>query len=123
MNVRLDISPYVVHFTGGASYEDALTNLLLMIGEGRIVGGAGLIRGGYRCVCFTEAPLPAIADGFVNEKAFTRYSPFGLMFDKTWLFARGGRPVIYQPDADYVALPEDMRWRHVRYEPPQIDFT
>ena len=48
------------------------------------------------------------------------------MFDKSWLFAHGGRPVIYQPDADFLELPEALRWRHVRYElggPPDTDFT
>ena len=85
-----------------------------------------MIRGGYRCVCFTEAPLPAIAGGFVNPESFTRYSPFGIMVDKSWAYAQGGRPVIYQPDTDFTKLPEDMRWRHVRYDPtgtPPVDFT
>src|SRR5690606_27816837 len=43
-----------------------------------------------------------------------------------WLFAGGGRPVIYQSDEEYEALPESLRWRHVRYEPhadPPIDFS
>ncbi len=123
---RPDISDKVIHFTRGASYDDALINLLTIVGEGRLLGGAGMIRGGYRCVCFTEAPLPAVAGGFVNTESFSRYSPFGLMFDKSWLYAKGGRPVIYQPDIDFNALPEEMRWRHVRYEPvtaPPIDFT
>lgn len=123
---RPDISEKVIHFTRGATYDDALTMLLTIVSEGRLLGGAGMIRGGYKCVCFTEAPLPAIAGGFVNPESFSRYSPFGLMFDKSWLYANGGRPVIYQPDTDFNALPEDMRWRHVRYEPlavPPIDFT
>lgn len=67
-----------------------------------------------------------MAAGFVNAGSFTRYSPFGLMFDKAWVYAQGARPVMYQPDADFDRLPEDMRWRHVRYEPsaaPPIDFT
>lgn len=42
------------------------------------------------------------------------------------LFSIGGRPVIYQPEAEYSALPETLRWRHVRYDlgvVPPIDFT
>ena len=126
MPARSDISDKVIHFTRGATYEDALECLLTIVGEGRLIGGNGMIRGGYRCVCFTEAPLPALAGGFVNPASFTRYSPFGLMFDKAWVYAQGGRPVIYQPDGDFNLLPEDMRWRHVRYDPvgmPPIDFT
>ena len=38
------------------------------------------------------------------------------MFEKNWLFKRGGRPVIYQPESDFDLLPEDLRWRHVRFE-------
>jgi hypothetical protein len=28
---------------------------------------------------------------------------------------KGGRPVIYGPDPDYAKLPEEMRYRHVRF--------
>jgi hypothetical protein len=48
------------------------------------------------------------------------------MFEKNWIFERGGRPVIYQPDSDFDLLPEDLRWRHVRFEPTGekvIDWT
>jgi hypothetical protein len=123
---RPDISDSVIHFTKAATYEAALEVLLTIIGEGRLAGGTGMIRGGYRCVCFTEAPLPAVATGLINADAFTRYAPFGLMFSKRWLYERGGRPVIYQSDAEFHQLPEEARWRHVRYEPsavPPVDFT
>jgi hypothetical protein len=126
MATRPDISDKVIHFTKAATHEAALGLLLKIVGEGRLLGGTGMIRGGYRCVCFTEAPLPAMAAGFVNAGSFTRYSPFGLMFEKTWVYAHGARPVIYQPDVDFDTLPEEMRWRHVRYEPlgsPVVDFT
>jgi hypothetical protein len=123
---RPDISDSVIHFTKGATPEAALEVLLRIVVEGRVLGGTGMVKGGYRCTCFTEAPLPAIANGLVNINSFTRYSPFGLMFSKDWLYERGGRPVIYQSDGEYTQLPEHMRWRHVRYEPlsdPVIDFT
>ena len=123
---RHDISDKLIHFTKGATEEAALENLLLMVGEGCLRGGNGMVKGGYRCVCFTEAPLPMVADDFMNDGSFARYSPFGLMFDKAWVHARGGRQVIYQPDAEFEQLPEQSRWRHVRYEPgatPPIDFT
>jgi hypothetical protein len=45
------------------------------------------------------------------------------MVSKLWLFQQGGRPVIYQPDGEYDLLPEVLRYRHVRYEPDQVDFT
>lgn len=31
--------------------------------------------------------------------------------------------MIYQSDAEYSLLPENLRWRHVRYEPDAINFT
>jgi hypothetical protein len=126
MPSRSDISDYVIHFTKSTEEADALTILLTIVGEGRLAGSNGKIKGGYQCVCFTEAPLPAVAGGLVNANSFSRYSPFGLMFRKSWVYERGARPVIYQPDQEYSSLPEELRWRHVRYEPngtPPIDFT
>lgn len=126
MSSRIDISDSLIHFTKAATYQEALETLLAIVSEGRLIAGNGMIRGGYRCVCFTEAPLAAVANGLVNAGSFTRYVPFGLMFSKRWLYERGGRPVIYQADAEFRQLPEAVRWRHVCYEPnatPPIDFT
>jgi hypothetical protein len=124
--VRRDICERVIHFTKGADHQDAFARLSSILVESRLLGGTGNIKGGYRCVCFTEAPLEMLPRGFVNSTAFGRYSPFGLMFDKQWLFANSGRPAIYQSDDEFLLLPDESRWRHVRYEPnstPPIDFT
>src|SRR5438067_4472638 len=82
---RFDISDKLIHFTGsgGECMDDAFARLRAIIREGRLIAGNRMIRGGYRCVCFTEAPIA----------------------------------VIYQPDSDFHLLPEDLRWRHVRFEP------
>jgi hypothetical protein len=48
------------------------------------------------------------------------------MFHKNWIFQSGGRPVIYQTEEEFHNLPENLRWRHMIYEPlrnPPIDFT
>ena len=123
---RKDICEQVIHFTKGADADDAFARLGTILAEGRLLGGSGNIKGGYRCVCFTEAPLEMLPKGFVNSTAFGRYSPFGVMFDKRWLFANGGRPAIYESDDEFATLPEALRWRHVRYElssTPAIDFA
>jgi hypothetical protein len=123
---RADISGQLVHFTSGADDEEAYGRLCAILDQRRLIGGNGMIRGGFVCVCFTEAPLASLPDGLVNPAVYSRYKPFGVMFDKAWVFAQGGRPVIYQSDAEFDALPEAVRWRHVRYEPiavPPIDFT
>ena len=123
---RFDISDKLIHFTKGEPPEEAFDKLLTIIAERRLVGSSHMVCGRYRCVSFTEAPIEAVVDGFARGFPFTRYSPFGLMFDKSWVFDRGGRPVIYGPDSDFGILSEELDWRHVRYEPtaePPIDWS
>lgn len=123
---RSDISDKLIHFTKGDDYDESLKSLFNILRCGRLIGGTGKIKGGFPCVCFTEAPLPAISHAFVADGRLARYSPFGVIVSKKWLFERGGRPVIYQSDAEFQALPAEMRWRHVRYEPngcPPTDFS
>src|SRR5215472_3902451 len=103
---RQDISEFLVHFTKGTDHEEAFTNLRKIIESRKLIAGSGYIKGNYRCVCFSEAPLANLADGLVNENYYSRYSPFGIVVSKAWLFNRGGRPVIYQPESEFNALPE-----------------
>jgi hypothetical protein len=126
MPTRTDISDKLIHFTKGNSASDAFEILRKIINERRLVAGNYMIRGGYGCVCFTEAPITAISAGFLSSVPLSRYAPFGLMFDKSWIFALGGRPVIYQSESEFNILPDEVRWRHVRYEPigeQPVDFT
>ena len=124
---RFDIANDVIHFTKGESPQDAFDVLAKIVAEERLLGGNGYIRGGYRCVCFTEAPLAHLAEVFAQTASTRlRYMPFGVLLPKRWLFERGGRPVVYQADPEFEALPESLRYRHVRYEPsaePPVDFT
>lgn len=123
MTQRSDIGDKLIHFTRGHNWDDAFANLQQIVGE-RCIRGSGLrIRGAYSCVCFTEAPVRSLAQGLVNSAAYSRYMPFGVVFDKQFIFTQGGRPVIYQPEEEFYKLNEELRWRHVRYEPPTIDFT
>ncbi len=125
MSRRQDISDKLIHFIKGKN-EEAFQHLLNIAKEGRILGTSEKIKGGYKCVCFTESPLISLKDGLVNTDAYSRYSPFGVLFDKSWIFGKGGRPVVYQADEEFDVLPESHKWRHVRYEPNRdkpIDFT
>lgn len=125
MNKRSDISNYLVHFTKGNSEYEAFENLRSIIKSYSLIGNNGMIKGGHKCVCFSEAPLSAIKDGLVNSDFYSKYSPFGIMLSKKWLFEQGGRPVIYQREEEYKLLNENS-WRHVTYEPDKkepIDFT
>ena len=66
--VRLsaDISDKLIHFTGGGGecVDDAFTRLRAIIREGWLMAGSRMIRGAYRCVSFTEAPIAAFAPRF-----------------------------------------------------------
>jgi hypothetical protein len=90
-----------------------------------LLGGSELVKGGYTCVCFADLSLSLAEGGLVNAAGNTRYTQFGVMVPKEWLFAQGGRPVIYQPDSEFALLPESHRWRHVRFElgETRVDFT
>lgn len=119
-----DLSENLVHLTRGDSYQEASGILEKILGERRLLGGTGFIKGEYRCVCFTEAPIARLGMILAQPTAHqNRYMPYGIMVKKQWLFRKGGRPVIYQPDGDFAVLPEELRYRHVRYEPPKIDHS
>jgi hypothetical protein len=123
--MRKDISDKLVHFTKGSTPTEAFETLRTIAHECKLIGSTAT-KGGYSCVCFSEAPLSALEQGLVNSSAYSRYAPFGVLFDKNWVFDNGGRPVIYQPDLEFYDLPESHKWRHVRYEPTggyPIDFS
>jgi hypothetical protein len=113
--IRGDLSSRLIHLTSGESLEAAFQNFLAILTAGRLIASDRNIRGGFKCVCFSEAPIAILAQMLVHERP--RYMPFGVMVDKVWLFSQGGRPVIYQSDTEYEDLPEPLRHRHVRYEP------
>jgi hypothetical protein len=124
---REDISDYLVHFIKGDNYEEAFRTLSSIVRGSQLLGGSGFIRGSYRCVCFSEAPIKALGQMLMKPSIHgVKYKPFGVILTKKWLFEQGGRPAIYETDSEYNNLFEDLRWRHVRYEPhlePAIDFS
>ncbi len=69
-------------------------------------------------MCFCETPISHLALVLANRTdAGFKYRPFGVMFSKEFVFRKGGRHVIYGEDEQFNHLPEDMKYRHVRYEP------
>ncbi|MET3151694.1 UNVERIFIED_ORG: hypothetical protein ABIC77_002947 [Stenotrophomonas geniculata] len=110
---RADMADHLVHFMTGPRWVDAFGVMQRILHE-RVLRGSGRInRDRYHCVCFSEAPLPTVPGGPVNEDGYSRYTPFGILFDKTWVFSQGGRPVIYQPEAEYDLLPGRARGFHL----------
>lgn len=141
-SVRRDLGNLLFHFTRGVPADKDLfsgtstpaihpqTNLEQILKDGALNGSSRCIKGGHKCVCFTEAPISEMVSLFnlaliePEGKSNPRYEPFGIAVTKKWLFSKGGRPVIYQPSSEYDALPQDLQYRHVTYDPIDgIDFT
>lgn len=126
--IRDDLSTKLVHLVRGDSMEEAFTKFRSILREGRLRGGTGFIKGMFTCVCFTETPISKLGYVLANpDVARMRYRPLGVMLDKRYVYRMGGRPAIYQPDGDFERLPEELRYRHVRFEldadRPPIDLT
>ena len=99
----------------------AFSVLKEILSAGVIRGGLGYVKGTTPAVCFSEIPL-------ANIHAFAhptdgRYRFYGIILSKRAVFEAGGRPVIYLPDAEGDWIPEDQKWRHVRFEHGAVDFT
>jgi len=124
--MRRDLSNFLIHFVSDESLDLAYLRLRKIVKERRLIGNNRFIKGGYTCICFSEAPLNCLPGGLLNPDYYSRYSPFGIMVTKKWLFNLGGRPAIYQSGTEYHLLPDQIKWRHVLYNPlkePPIDFT
>lgn len=143
--VRRDIGNLLFHFTR----KPAEQSVEVRFGQGRAMSMSGsasavlrkiLYEGGLKgtsgwshgqpCVCFTEAPIQEFNSVFslveiaASEKERPRYEPYGIGVSKKWLFAQGGRPVIYDHQDAFDSIPEDQRFRFVLYDPGKgVDFT
>jgi hypothetical protein len=120
--MRDDLSDKLVHLTKGTGDDpckhraEALLTLGHIVNDGKLKGGTGFIKGGHKCVCFSEAPISKLSYIIAGEgQSAFKYQPYGVIVDKKWLFQKGGRPVIYGPDLDYDRLPGEMKYRHVRF--------
>ena len=132
---RRDLGRLLFHFTRGQPINPftgqpqsvAFDQLRSILASRAIKGSSGYVKGGHSCVSFTEAPVTEIASLFAMATNHTpgtlRYEPYGIAVTKESVFRAGGRPVIYQPDSEYQTLPPQLQWRHVRYDPPDVDFT
>ncbi len=122
--IRDDLSNKLIHFTRGDA-EQAITNFNSILSQKKLIAGTRDIKGSFKCVCFTESPIAKFSYILANPKVHNfPYAPFGIMVDKVWLFEKGGRPVIYQPDEDYNLLENSIKYRHKTYDPLKgIDFT
>ena len=93
-------------------------------------GNKGYVKGSRPAVCFSEIPLSVMhlfakppPDPFATSEPSARYRFYGIALSKVVVFNAGGRPVIYLPDEDGHWIPPEEKWRHVRFEPPHINYT
>ena len=126
---RRDIGNLLFHFSRRTDSLGAYDILKKIISQRTLIGGIGLVKGKHECISFTEAPISEVVSYFNTTKILTgphylRYEPFGIAFSKKYLFKKGARPVIYQPEQDYSILPQELRYRHVTFDLDRdIDFT
>ncbi len=116
--IRDDLSDRLVHLTKGDTERGVAKRFLSIVSQKALLGGTRLIRGDYRCVCFSEAPISKLGAILAEPSIHGMpYAPFGVMLTKATLFAAGGRPVIYQPESEFEMLHESQQYRHKDYEP------
>lgn len=122
--IRDDLSNRLIHLTKGPFLEAEQT-FLKIITDGKLIGSSKDVRGGHKVICFSEAPISKLGLILATPNAHNmRYRPFGLMFEKNYLFRLGARPAIYQPNDEYVYLHPMQQFRHIRFDPESgIDWT
>lgn len=133
---RADISSRVVHLTKPNQDENltALEVLMKILTEQTIQGSGnklvsgvqrGFICGNAPVVCFQDVPLFSLSENIMHEQDMCsnntnlpiRYRPFGLRFDKRYVFRNGGRPVLYEnTDTAKSFLPQNEYWRIVKLD-------
>lgn len=116
----------LIHLTGQRGDRTPIDSLISILSEQRIraSGNDGYIKGSIPAVCFTEMPLTSVP--LLVEASATsahRYACYGIALHKSHAFSRGARPVLYLPDSEAGWVPEEHRWRHVRFEQGEVDFT
>lgn len=131
---RFDVSHALVHLTrhrarsplGFQTEASAFEVLKEILQAGKIKAGHGYVKGILPAVCFSEIPFSAL-HGFAgrptSELPHPRYEFYGIAISKTAGFRLGARPVIYLPDAEAEWIPSDQKWRQVRFEHGQVDWT
>jgi len=128
---RSDLSTQVTHLTKPGVIDgreiDALDVLIKILRDRRIIGSntaSGFIVGTVPAVCFMEAPPYSLCENIDFEYELSKkhdrkpkYNGFGLMFLKTYVYRRGGRPVIYEEtEIAKQFLPATQWWRIVRFD-------
>ena len=129
---RSDLSSQVMHLTRPTEFDGKKVGpvdlLVRILTEARLSASTtdkGFICGDIPATCFQDVPVYSLSQNIHAEEQYraavegakVRYVGVGLMFPKPYVYARGGRPVIYEDtDKAKAILPEDEWWRIVRFD-------
>ena len=129
---RRDLTTQIVHLTKPSIEEgtkhNSLINLLRILKSRTIFGSTtetGFIIGNTPAVCFQDIPLHYLEKNLKYEKHLRenssnkkiRYSSTGLIFSKPYIYAKKGRPVIYESTQKAKRiLPPSEYWRIVNFD-------
>ncbi|MCK8816768.1 hypothetical protein MWH28_05205 [Natroniella sulfidigena] len=123
---RTDISAYLTHLTKGKNGNSAVEILVKILEGEKIIGSLdeGYIAGPNRACCFQEAPIYGVCQNTLHEKKTreevggeVRYKLVGLSFGKPYVYAKGGRPVIYEKlEEAKEFIDEEELWRVVSFD-------
>jgi len=124
---RTDLVARITHLTKGSSNEEAFEKLWKILIDKMLIGSGkrGYIVGTEKAVCFQEVPLYSIVENLLFEDTLddkTRYSWFGLRFNKIQMYRNGARPVLYGKTEELktVLNPKDY-WRIVDLDLEKTD--
>ncbi len=140
---RRDIGSLCFHFTRGRPPDSETADFYKRVGlqapdtpAGSVLGriltegaleGNGTWSDGEPIVCFTEAPISEFAALFAlsslarSDHERLRYEPYGVAVSKSWLYAQGGRPVLYDGASASALLPKELRYRFVQFDPTGVE--
>lgn len=121
--LREDLSEKLIHLTRDFAGKNGEERFLSILEQKQIDGTNTNNKGSYNCICFSEAPIASIGriiarkgHSVSSNSKEIRYSPYGFMFSKEYLFKIGARPVLYQTKKEYELLPEDLKYKHVEFD-------
>jgi len=122
--IRDDLSNKLIHLTKG-SYGEASNIFLEILNSKKLLGSNADIRGKSTVICFSETPINKLGYILAQPNAHNfRYAPFGIMFEKAYLFKKGARPVIYQTEDEFKLLKAEQQFRHVKFDlDKNVDWT
>jgi len=118
---RLDHSSDLIHFTRDSEdwdFDKSYSQFYDIIQQRVLKPSAYKRLGKISSLCFTEAPYRCLTDKCeLNPKYFERYSPFGVLYPKDYIYDLGGLPVIYSPKREFEENNNLTNWRTVSFDP------